>query len=253
MRREIANRFHLCQNLRDHEQTWLDRRHTCLPYVEDSSLQGSTTLLPDDLAAHSGKPTDEVGGLSSELTKDKEEDRLVSISQEVTSGEPSEPQSEDIGLNAAERKKKISRDKRYARYEAVQALHRQGLGLRAIARQLGLSRKAVRHFVTSARFPGTPSRLWPACPWLREADPLSFLSSKAMGRRDAQRFPSVSRTARAWLQRFALLSQPLACRLAERTALQTQAFTSIRQTTPKPTTPASSNLGADGSAPSLFS
>ncbi len=34
---------------------------------------------------------------------------------------PSDSAAEDIGLNAAERKKKISRDKRYARYEAVQA------------------------------------------------------------------------------------------------------------------------------------
>jgi len=81
-------------------------------------------------------------------------------------------------LTYAERKKKISRDKRYARYEEVMALHRAGMGLRAIARQLRISRKVVRRFVASPCFPeraeGTgqhhkkKSKLAPYLPYLRE-------------------------------------------------------------------------------------
>jgi hypothetical protein len=37
-------------------------------------------------------------------------------------------------LTSAERKKKISRDKRLSRYEEVMVLHREGVGQRAIAR-----------------------------------------------------------------------------------------------------------------------
>jgi hypothetical protein len=112
---QIADRFHLCLNLREHLQTLLDRRHTCLPYVEESSLQASTTSLPDDLAASSGEPAAEVSSTSSELPKGEEADQSVGLSQDEFLGEPIEPHAdEDMCLNAVERKKKISRDKRYA-------------------------------------------------------------------------------------------------------------------------------------------
>lgn len=150
---QIADRFHLCQNLREHLQTLLDRRHSCLPCVEDTSLQASTTPLPDEIAPSRSEPAAQVCRASSELSKGEEADQPLGISQEESCGEPIERTAEDICLNAVERKKKTSRDKRYARYEAVQALHRQGLGQRAIARELGLSRKVVRRFVTSATFP----------------------------------------------------------------------------------------------------
>src|SRR5439155_18321666 len=57
------------------------------------------------------------------------------------------------GLIYAERKKKISRDKRIAHYEEVMALHREGLGQRAIARQLRMSRKTVQRYISSPGFP----------------------------------------------------------------------------------------------------
>ncbi len=175
---QIADRFHLCQNLREHLQTLLDRRHTCLPCVEDTPLQGSTTPLPDDIAPSRSEPAAEVCSASSELSKGEEADQPLGISQEESSGEQIERNAEDSCLNAVERKKKISRDKRYARYEAVQALHRQGLGQRAIARELGLSRKVVRRFLTSATFPerqagsgqrvGGPGKLTPSLSYLRQ-------------------------------------------------------------------------------------
>ena len=90
---------------------------------------------------------------SSEISKGEEADHPLGLSQDESSGEQIERPAQDSYLNAVERKKKISRDKRYAHYEQVQALHREGLGQRAIARELGLSRKVVRRFVTSATFP----------------------------------------------------------------------------------------------------
>ena len=89
-----------------------------------------------------------------------------------------EQEAELSSLTHAQRKKKISRDKRYARYEEVMALHRAGMGLRAIARELRISRKVVRRFVASPCFPeraeGTgqhhnkKSKLAPYFPYLRE-------------------------------------------------------------------------------------
>src|SRR5439155_11810314 len=56
-------------------------------------------------------------------------------------------------LTYAERKKKISRDKRYARYEQVRALHQAGMGQRAIARSMHMSRRIVHRFLTAETFP----------------------------------------------------------------------------------------------------
>ena len=56
-------------------------------------------------------------------------------------------------LTYAERKKKISRDKRLARYEHALALHRAGMGQRAIARELQMSRRIVQRYLSADGFP----------------------------------------------------------------------------------------------------
>ena len=56
-------------------------------------------------------------------------------------------------LTYAERKKKISRDKRYARYEHVLALHQAGMGQRAIAREMHMSRRIVQRYLSAEGFP----------------------------------------------------------------------------------------------------
>ena len=97
---------------------------------------------------------------------------------------PSEPQEvpcteADLScLTYDERKKKISRDKRVSRYEEVMALHHQGLGQRAIARTLDISRNTVQQYVSSpafpertegrARYPKRKSQLDTYLPYLRE-------------------------------------------------------------------------------------
>ncbi len=175
---QIADRFHLCKNLREHLQQLLDRKRTCLPKVWDTPLKEAKARCtgcvdpPDDLPAGEilvGSPGSAKAGVSDKSLGALQPEQPVSlIEQEV----------EISSLTYAERKKKISRDKRYARYEEVMALYRAGIGQRAIARTLRISRKVVRRFVCSPAFPeraeGTgqrpsgKSKLAPYLPYLRE-------------------------------------------------------------------------------------
>jgi len=51
------------------------------------------------------------------------------------------------------------RARRYARYEEVRQLHRQGMSLKAIAAQMGLDRKTVRKYITAETFPERQPRV----------------------------------------------------------------------------------------------
>jgi transposase len=112
---QVADRYHLIQNLRDHLQRFLDHKRTCLPFIEDTpvALSGAASADPPQVA----------------------------------------PEADLSHLISAERKKVISRNKRLSRYEEVLALHREGHAQRAIARQLHLSRNTVRRYLSSPGFP----------------------------------------------------------------------------------------------------
>ena len=62
------------------------------------------------------------------------------------------------GPTRAQEKSRCRRDRRKARYEAVVELHQQGIGKRAIARTLGLSRMTVRRYLRADEFPEIASR-----------------------------------------------------------------------------------------------
>src|SRR6266699_6542395 len=47
---QVADRYHLIQNLREHLQQFLDRKRTCLPFVEDTALK-SPQASPKEKAA----------------------------------------------------------------------------------------------------------------------------------------------------------------------------------------------------------
>ncbi|HEX9130992.1 MAG TPA: hypothetical protein VF844_01730 [Ktedonobacteraceae bacterium] len=166
MPRRRVDRYHLVQNLREHLQRLLDHKRSCLPFIEDTTMKSSQTSAkekadsPADLAV--GANSDPAPGL---------------LPAEQQGGQPC---AETVlsGLTSAERKKKISRDKRLSRYEEVMALHREGLGQRAIARRLRISRNIVQHYVCSPGFPERAegsgqrakgaSKLDPYLPYLRE-------------------------------------------------------------------------------------
>jgi transposase len=111
---QVADRYHLIQNLRDHLQQFLDRKRTCLPFIEDTPVgQKETSPSP---------PQTEV---SADLSN----------------------------LIAPGRLKVIRRSKRLARYEQVIALYQEGISQREIARQLRMSRNTVQHSISSPGFP----------------------------------------------------------------------------------------------------
>jgi transposase len=163
---QIADRYHLVQNLREHLQRLLDRKRSCLPLVEDTALKGKEAN-PKEKAA---SPADLTLGANS----DPGPGPLPLEQQEVQTC-----MEADLScLTYAERKKQISRDKRVFRYEEVMALHREGLGQRAIARQLRISRNTVQRYVCSPGFPeraegsgvraSGKTKLDPYLPYLRE-------------------------------------------------------------------------------------
>jgi transposase len=161
---QVADRYHLVQNLREHLQRLLDHKRSCLPFVEDTTLKGKET-------SSSGKP-------------DSPADLLADSDPAPASASSEQPQertapSADLSwMTYRERKKKISRDKRISRYEEVMALHWEGLGQRAIARQLRISRNTVQRSLSSPGFPeraegsgvraSGKTKLDPYLPYLRE-------------------------------------------------------------------------------------
>ncbi len=82
--------------------------------------------------------------------------------------------TEERAPTAAERRRQVSRANRYARYEQILALSRQGFSQRDIARRLHLSRQTVHRFVIAESFPERAptgqrrSLLDPYLPYLRQ-------------------------------------------------------------------------------------
>jgi transposase len=149
---QVADRYHLVQNLREHLQRFLDRKRPCLPEIEDIPLKA---MSPSDqggksLNHHRGTETRPIsaGAPPAERTAQEQEQVRPAVPQTLLGQEV-----ELACLTYAERKKKISRDKRLARYEHVLALHRAGMGQRAIARQVQMSRRIVQRYLSSNSFP----------------------------------------------------------------------------------------------------
>ncbi len=150
---QVADRYHLVQNLREHLQQFLDRKRTCLPEIEDIALKAVST---DDRGLLSALETQTSGMTSCAshclASASSPEQPEAQVQPELPNGLMAQ-EVELASLTYAERKKKISRDKRYARYEQVLALHQAGMGQRAIAREMQMSRRIVRRFLTSETFP----------------------------------------------------------------------------------------------------
>jgi transposase len=150
---QVADRYHLVQNLRDHLQQFLDRKRTCLPEVEDIPLT-ERSINPQGLGDSHGDQTSTVQSraeaVSSQTEKTSQPEVLVGAEAPKTT---MKQEPELACLTYAERKKKISRDKRYARYEHVLALHQAGMGQRAIAREIHMSRRIVHRYLSAEIFP----------------------------------------------------------------------------------------------------
>lgn len=143
---QVADRYHLVQNLREHVQRFFDRKRTCLPEIEDIPLRTVSTSA-------GVSPKDQAGEVRVPLSVERLP--ATKTNQPAFQGEQAlgDPEIELASLTYAERKKKISRDKRYARYERLLALHQAGMSGRAIAREMHMSRRIVQRYLSSDGFP----------------------------------------------------------------------------------------------------
>jgi transposase len=71
----------------------------------------------------------------------------------MLSPNPRATSSDSVPVPPEETPPQVSRSNRYARYEAVRALHQQLVSQREIARRLSLSRNTVRKFLQAETFP----------------------------------------------------------------------------------------------------
>jgi len=142
---QVADRWHLLKNLGEALERLLQRHHPALTE-----------------AAHT-------------LT---ERARAAALQAIVADGADTPPlslptNSSPCHLTRTQQDQRQRRDRRLARYEAVLDLHRQGRGVRAIARQLRIGRRVVRQYLAAPSFPErTPNRprrtlLTPYEPYLR--------------------------------------------------------------------------------------
>jgi transposase len=169
---QVADRFHVLKNLREHLQQFLERKRACLPLVVDTPLPPVTGRQTG--SATPSEPLETPALIpQSHLHEASTSDTLPPAPALPLVNEAELPLS---AFTLVEQRRKRSRDTRVARYEEVLALHQAGLGQRAIARQLHLSRKVVHRCVTAEAFPerasgtgeGRKSKLTPYLPYLRE-------------------------------------------------------------------------------------
>ncbi len=112
---QVADQFHLVQNLREHVQQFLESKPEALPLIQ----QRETTAPAE---AHRAPAS--VAG-------------------------PMDPSV----LSYKQRRTLLNRNKRLARYEEVMALHQAGMTKEAIARQVHLAASTVSGYIQSQGFP----------------------------------------------------------------------------------------------------
>jgi transposase len=157
---QIADRFHLVKNAGEALERVLQQHHP--------ELRRAAKAVDQAMSAEAA-PT---------VSAEAEPAALQPLPATMAYSDPSDsrpaPTQAPAPPSRAQQAKAASRDRRLARYDAVLALHRQGVPLRAIARHLGLGRPTVRRFVQADGFPERaervtrPTSLTPYEPYLRE-------------------------------------------------------------------------------------
>ena len=155
---QVADRFHLLQNLRDTLQRTLDHHPSELRQVRiqesgvlvDGSIAAAPLALPSGIVE--AGPTALLSASPAKETSDKEPNSPASTTapgQAPTGSSAAAP----AHLTASERRKEASRARRQSRYDEAHRLQAAGLSRRAIAKQLHLNRKTVMRFLKADVFP----------------------------------------------------------------------------------------------------
>jgi transposase len=116
---QVADRWHLLQNLREALERLLDQHSACL--YAAANEPAAPILEPEPPPSPQANDT------------------------------PPPPSSPS--LTQAQQKRQATRDRRLARYQAVLELQQQGLSRRAIARQLGLGSRTIQRYLDAGTFP----------------------------------------------------------------------------------------------------
>jgi transposase len=166
---QVADRFHLLQNMREALQRLCEQQQAALRAASVPSPSPNTA--PPVLAG----PSTEADGSVAARTVESAAPTVLAREHAptVTADRVSIPPDSRPPTKQAQHRQ-TRRAARVARYEEVHALHAQGVGIRAIARQLGLSRPTVRTFLAADVFPeqatrgATTSGLDPYKPYLQQ-------------------------------------------------------------------------------------
>lgn len=119
---QVADRFHLVKNLGETLERLLDRHHAALRAAARAAAMAETAPVPEVASPETAPPA-------------------------TADPPPARPPTR------AQREQAQRHARREARYNEIQGLLAQGLGLRAIARRLGLGRDTVRRMARAAQCP----------------------------------------------------------------------------------------------------
>ena len=137
---QVADKFHLLKSLRERLKDLTDRRHSCLPAVEE--------IRSDAI------PAKAQGMMSAPDAQTPE----ISVGERHYRTIPPTPYQRPEGVSYQELKKQGRREKRLARYQDIKTLSAQGISIHEIARRLKMNRVTVRRFLSSDEFPEIPRR-----------------------------------------------------------------------------------------------
>lgn len=119
---QVADRFHLVKNIREKIKEVLDRNRGCLPLVKNPASSPATPSQE--------KPPEESSGVEDAACPQEKE---IHATQEQDFTQSDEDPASSGPLTVAEQRRQLNRDKRYALYEKVKDLRKQGLSHYAIA------------------------------------------------------------------------------------------------------------------------
>jgi hypothetical protein len=174
---QVADRFHLTKNVREKLKDLLDRKRTCLPFVERSTVQSAPAMLP---------ASQEQVSLGEAAMREQEKSPSPvngTVLEQWDAGDSARP------LTAPQWRRKVSREKRYALYEDVRELRKQGLSHSAIADTA--SHQSSHRPAISGRRAVSRTSLWSQTTAAEHRCALSALPPRALAGRMSQGTPTL--------------------------------------------------------------
>jgi transposase len=129
---QVADRFHLHVNLREAVVRMLDRHHQDVTAAAQAAVNPPLLVQPEEPVPPQPVPTEE-------------EAKTNDVTAAATDQSAPLAKGAEHSMNR--------RAKRLARYEQILQLRDSGVGIRAIAKQMGMGRETVKKFLRAGAFP----------------------------------------------------------------------------------------------------